>query len=151
MGEHAQSINLSLCNRSNRLFGICSIVLICILSISCLRLLCYCLVAADCFTIIYINSISYSNKTNITFIEIIILSECSHDFPPLCHSAEWVLSWPESVRMSVRPWTLSCPHNNWSHIWAEFTKFIPDMHSGTLSAGIKDLSHWLWSSRSFSH
>ena len=49
--------------------------------------------------------------------------------------------------MSVRPWTLLCPHDNLSHIWARIIKFVTNMHPVILSAGIENRGPW--PSRSF--
>ena len=66
-------------------------------------------------------------------------------FYPSAFQAKGVLSLPPSVR----PWTLPCPHDNFSQIWAGITKFVPNMHHGILSAGIGNRGHWPWPSRSF--
>ena len=50
--------------------------------------------------------------------------------------------------LSICPWTLLCPHNNSSQIWARITKFAPNLHRETLSAGIENGGHWRWPSRS---
>ena len=57
-----------------------------------------------------------------------------------------------SVCLPVRPSVyFISPHDNSSEIWAEFTKFAPNMHLGICSAGIANGCHWPWSSRSFGH
>ena len=54
-----------------------------------------------------------------------------------------------AIQTSVGPSTLPWPHHNSSQIWAGITKFAPNMHPGTLSAGIENGGHWPWPSRSF--
>ena len=53
------------------------------------------------------------------------------------------------MRLSVCTWSLPCPYDNSSHIWATITKFAPNMHPGLLSSGIENMAHWPWPSRSF--
>ena len=54
-----------------------------------------------------------------------------------------------SVRLSVNPWTLLFPHDNWSPIWTSITNFAINMHPETLSVGIENRSHSFRSSWSF--
>ena len=72
---------------------------------------------------------------------------------PLAFQAEGLLSLSASVRpsvhVSVRPWTLLCPQDNSSHIWARIIKFVTNMHPGIFSTGIENKGHWPWPSRSF--
>ena len=43
----------------------------------------------------------------------------------------------------------ACPCDNSSQIWAEITKFAPNMQLWILSAGIENGGHWPWPSMSF--
>ena len=46
---------------------------------------------------------------------------------------------------------LACPRDNLQWIWARITEFVLNMHLRILSAGIENVGHWLWPSRSFGH
>ena len=62
------------------------------------------------------------------------------------------LPWPSR---SFRPFwhrilgNLACLCNNPIQIWAEITKFAPNMHNGILFSGIENSGLWSWPSRSF--
>ena len=67
--------------------------------------------------------------------------------PSVCPSVRPSV-WPDG-RLSVRSKILPCPHDDSSQIWAGITKFAPNMHPETLSAGIENGGNWPWPSRSF--
>ena len=46
------------------------------------------------------------------------------------------------VRPSVRPYTLPCPHDNTSQIWAGITKFGPCMNPGILHDDVINWKHF---------
>ena len=104
-----------------------------------------CLMTIICHAIL-----AYLAHVSLTYI--ITLSELkfiSHwYFYPLGFHNKGVFSLPASVSPSICPsicpWTSLCLHDKSSQMWTTITKFVPNMHTGVLSAAIENGGHWMW-------